>query len=111
MTEPTSSPPSDYCRLAAQRNAAFASALLLTAVLICAGWTIEVHLRRNAEIYRAENAALHAGIDLNRQALAANQGSLLQTQETLKRTEGALRQTQEALRETQEALSQERGRR
>lgn len=90
--------PADLDRVMAQRNAAFAAAFLLTGVVICAGWALEVFPRRNAEVYRLENASLSSGLVAAQQALAGTQRDLAQTQEALKQTEEALRNTQEAIR-------------
>jgi hypothetical protein len=90
--------PPDPSRIMAQRNAAFAAALILTGVVICAGKALEVFPRRNAEIYRQQNAAILAGYSTLQHALSDSQSALLPTQATLRHTEDALRNTQEALR-------------
>jgi hypothetical protein len=89
---------SDLPRIAAQRNAAFAAALVLTGVVICAGWALEQFPRRNAEIYRLQNAALLSGDEALKHDLIGTQAALLQTQAALRETQAALRNTQEALR-------------
>jgi hypothetical protein len=97
MPETLESESSEYSRLIAQRNAALLAVLFLVGVVVCAGWALEVFPRRNAEVYRLEDASLRS--DLN-----SNQQALLGTQEALGRTEGALRETQTALANAQDAL-------
>jgi hypothetical protein len=98
MADSNTSNPPDCSRIISQRNAAFAAALILTAIVICAGRALEVFPHRNAEIYREQNAAILAGYATLQHALSDSQSALLQTQATLRHTQDALRNTQEALR-------------
>jgi ABC-type transport system involved in cytochrome bd biosynthesis fused ATPase/permease subunit len=90
--------------MTSQRNAAFAAALFLAAVLVCAGWALEVFPRRNAEAFRGENEYLRATLTRDEKALVNAQSELRQTQGALLEAERALGQTQAALTDAQGAL-------
>jgi hypothetical protein len=104
QNNPNGSIRSDLSRLAAQRNAAFAASLLMAAVVICAGRALEVFPKRNAEVYRLQNAELLAQFNTVQKALSETQGALRQTQAALLETQAALRNTQQALRLNQAHL-------
>jgi hypothetical protein len=89
---------SELPRLVAQRNAAFAASLLMAAVVVCAGWALEVFPKRNAEVYRSQDAALLSQYNSMQRALTDTQGALRQAQAALLQTEVALRNTQQALK-------------
>lgn len=90
-------------RVVAQRNAAFAAALVLTGVVILAGKALEEFPKRNAEIYRLQNADILAGDAALKHTLIGTQDALLQTQAALVQTQAALKNTQDALRLAQRA--------
>jgi|SRR5580698_9662737 hypothetical protein len=91
----------DVPRITAQRNAAFAAAVLLTGVLACAGWALEVFPGRTAKTLGAENISLRSDLRAAQVALGDTQRSLVGTQEALTNTQLALANTQAALARAQ----------
>ena len=83
----------ELIRLTAQRNTAFAAALLLGCIVICAGWALEAIPKRNAD-----------EIASNQQMIATLRKDLTVAQQAIRNVEGDLKHTQDALAETEKAL-------
>jgi hypothetical protein len=91
----------DVTRVAAQRNAAFVAAVLLTGIIGCAGWALEVFPGRTARTLGAENLSLRSDLKATQVALGDTQRSLVAAQEALRNTQAALANTQAALARAQ----------
>jgi hypothetical protein len=96
-------PEIQFARLIAQRNAACAVVILLTLVLVCACWALEVFPRRNAEVYRIENSSLRTQYFAMQKALRDANAGILETQAALVETRKALKQTEDALHNVEAA--------